>query len=214
MSSSVSHRRRNPRGAGDQLRIEIVAAARDLLVETGTESAVTLRAVARRVGIAAPSIYAHFDRPEKIVHAVVGETFELLHARIAQAHRAAATPRDRLIAGSRAYVAFGAEHPALYGLLFSRTHRYRDGPPAPTAVADLDGAAPFELLMGAVQECVDDGTSRANSALDAAVQIWVALHGLVVLRAGAPDFPWPDAERTEIELIGRLGRLVDRCDEK
>ena len=211
MSSSATSRTRNPRGSGAQLRDEIVQAARALLIESGTESAVTLRAVARRVGIAAPSIYAHFDSPEQIVRAVVTETFDLLQARIDQARWAASTPRDRLIAGCRAYLAFGAEHAALYGLLFTRarTARPTDRPVTrPPEVTDLDGAGPFELLLHGVQECIEDGSSTADSVLDAAVQIWVALHGLVQLRANEPEFPWPDAERTEIELISRLGRLT------
>lgn len=208
----MTSRPRNPRGSGAQLRDEIVRAARELLVESGTDAAVTLRAVARRVGIAAPSIYTHFDSPQQIVQAVVVETFGLLSARIDQARQAASTPRDRLIAGCRAYISFGVEHPALYGLLFAgaRTPRPPDRPPTRLPeVADLDGAGPFELLLQGVQACIDDGSSSADSVLDSAVQIWVALHGLVQLRANEPEFPWPDADRTEIELITRLGRLTE-----
>ncbi|WP_374213337.1 TetR family transcriptional regulator [Crossiella sp. SN42] len=41
------------------LRAEILAAAAGLINDGGDERAVTLRAVARRTGIAAPSIYLH-----------------------------------------------------------------------------------------------------------------------------------------------------------
>lgn len=205
----MTRRPRNPRGSGAQLRGEIMHAARALLVESGSESAVTLRAVARRVGIAAPSIYAHFDSSEQIVQAVVGETFGLLHARIDQARRTAPTARDRLVAGCRAYLTFGAEHPALYGLLFTRARMPRDPLPSrPPAVGDLDGAGPFGLLLQGVQDCIDDGSSDAVPALDTAVLIWVALHGLVQLRAGEPDFPWPDTDRTDNELVSRLAGLT------
>lgn len=43
--------------------------------ETGSEAAVTPRAIARTVGIAAPSIYAHFPDRESILLAVVQEAF-------------------------------------------------------------------------------------------------------------------------------------------
>lgn len=186
-------------------------AATALLIESGAESAVTLRAVARRVGIAAPSIYAHFDSPGHIVQAVVTETFGLLEAQIVAARDAASTPRARLVAGCRAYLAFGAEHSALYGLLFARGRTPRRPDPSSTrspALDDIDGSGPFGLLMQGTQDCIDDGSSSADSALETAVQIWVALHGLVQLRANEPDFPWPDADRTEAELIIRLGRLT------
>jgi AcrR family transcriptional regulator len=49
-------RARNRRGEGSKLRADILAAATRLLEQTGSEEAVTLRAVARQVGISAPSI--------------------------------------------------------------------------------------------------------------------------------------------------------------
>ena len=47
-------RRRNRRGEGDRLREEIVTAASQMIGEAGDDTALTLRGVARRIGIAAP----------------------------------------------------------------------------------------------------------------------------------------------------------------
>ena len=44
-------RRRAPRGSGDQLRDEILEATTELLLETGHAKAVSIRAVAQRVGV-------------------------------------------------------------------------------------------------------------------------------------------------------------------
>lgn len=54
----------NPRGQGPRLRQDILDAATALL---GREPAVavTLRAIARQAGVAAPSIYAHFPHRER-----------------------------------------------------------------------------------------------------------------------------------------------------
>jgi hypothetical protein len=59
-SRDVERRPRAPQGSGDQLRAEIIGAATALLVGSGNPEHVTLRAVARKVGIAAPSNYLHF----------------------------------------------------------------------------------------------------------------------------------------------------------
>jgi AcrR family transcriptional regulator len=81
----VAARPRSRRGEGRLLRTEILAAATELLDTNGDERALTLRAVARRVGIAAPSIYPHFpDRPA-IVLAVVRQGFVELADRIRSA---------------------------------------------------------------------------------------------------------------------------------
>ena len=71
-------RQRNARGQGARLTNEIVAAALSLIERTGSDEAVTLRAVAREVGIAAPSIYAHFADRDAIIIAAVLQVFDEL----------------------------------------------------------------------------------------------------------------------------------------
>src|SRR5450755_1847650 len=73
-----THRRRNARGEGVRLADDIVAGALALIERAGTDEAVTLRAVAREIGIAAPSIYAHFADRDAIVMAVVLRVFDEL----------------------------------------------------------------------------------------------------------------------------------------
>ena len=67
-------RARNPRGEGQRLRGDIVRAAAALLEEGEREAPIGLRDVARRVGVSAPSIYAHFADRDAVLLAVVQET--------------------------------------------------------------------------------------------------------------------------------------------
>jgi AcrR family transcriptional regulator len=53
-------RKRNPRGQGERLRDDIIEAASRLLADPAAPP-LTLRAVAREVGVAATSVYLHFD---------------------------------------------------------------------------------------------------------------------------------------------------------
>jgi AcrR family transcriptional regulator len=205
-------RTRNRRGEGERLRGEIVAAAAELLEATGDEGAVTLRAVARRVGITAPSIYAHFDSREAILDAVVAEAFPALAGRLRAASEAEDDPVARLRAGCAAYLAFAAEQPQRYRVLFQR----RPAPDAPKlqqaeSIEDIAGAEAFGWLVEAIRDCVDAGRSVSSSPVDSAVQLWVALHGYATLRAAANDFPWPDADALLDALISRLA-YVDPPD--
>jgi AcrR family transcriptional regulator len=211
-------RRRNPRGQGGQLRDEIVTAARELLIETGTDSAVTLRAIARKVGIAPPSIYAHFDTPDQIVEAVVTGTRSLLVRHLETARAGAEGARERLLADCHAYLVFGAEQPELYALLFSRprpkgstTEESVDQAVrrlAPivgeTVASQLAPAEAFSILLRDVADAMHDGTSGAQDALATATALWAALHGLILLRAHIPRFPWPPPGPLEEEIISRL----------
>src|SRR5712691_6873497 len=67
-------RQRNPRGQGERLRDDIIEAASRLLADPAAPP-LTLRAVAREVGVAATSVYLHFDDIESLVLAVADRRF-------------------------------------------------------------------------------------------------------------------------------------------
>lgn len=204
-------RRRNPRGSGQALREEILAAVREILVEEGYDSAVTLRGTARRVGIAAQSIYPHFSGPEEMVQAVTVATFGELGRTIADAKRGITDPQERLLTGCRAYIGFGVANVNLYGLLFRRNRLLRGQEARPDAPGEPDrrdpDAGPFALLVDGVRQCIADGSSHATSAVLTATQLWAAMHGLVMLRGNDYQFPWPDLDQLETGLIRSIAQL-------
>src|SRR5689334_11486362 len=103
-------RTRNPRGEGTRLRDEIVDGALHL-VDAGGPEAVTLRAVAREVGISAPSIYDHFADREAILAAAVQHGFAQLTAELEAARAGTDDPVAALDAGCAAYVRFAERNP-------------------------------------------------------------------------------------------------------
>ncbi|MCA1708231.1 MAG: TetR/AcrR family transcriptional regulator, partial [Actinobacteria bacterium] len=60
-------RSRARRGEGDKLREDIIEAAERLLVETGDQASVSIRAIARSAGVTPPSIYLHFADKEGLL---------------------------------------------------------------------------------------------------------------------------------------------------
>ena len=70
---------------------EIIATARRLLVASGPE-AVSLRAIAREMGMTAPGLYRYFGSHEDLVRHVIAGIFTELGADIGQAIDAAAPP--------------------------------------------------------------------------------------------------------------------------
>ena len=63
------------------------------------------------------------------------------------------------------------------------------------------------ILLAAVRNCIAAGVSRAPDPMQPAMALWVALHGYVALRDGAPGFPWPDGDALLDRLTGRLAEL-------
>ena len=213
-AAAVRKRRRNPRGQGARLTEDIVSGALALIERAGSE-AVTLRAVAREVGIAAPSIYAHFPDRDAVLMAVVVRIFDELTEAIEQGKEAAGQdPAGRLVAGCEAYVAFGLEHPARYGVLFSRQRPAapdycKPVPVGPDGRPVLEfGAETFALLVQAIEDCVTAGVSASTDVVADATAVWVALHGTISLRTALPRFPWPDPAVFVRQLVLPLAQVT------
>jgi AcrR family transcriptional regulator len=202
-------RDRNRRGEGARLRDDILAAATELLEQTGSEEAVTLRAVARQVGISAPSIYAHFADREAIVDAIVNAAFGDFNAAIKTAvdaaDQAGAGPLTRLRAGCAAYLEFAAERPNRYKLLFERRDLIVDAS-VPAQQLRLEG---FEQLVAAVRACVDAGISASDDPVRDATALWVALHGFATLQSLLPGFPWPAVDTMLDRIVTGLSQIND-----
>jgi AcrR family transcriptional regulator len=197
-------RERNRRGEGGRLRADILAGATELLEQEGSEEAVTLRAVARQVGISAPSIYTHFADREAIVEAIVDSAFADFNAAIYAAIEAGSGPLARLRAGCAAYLLFAAERPNRYKLLFERQmlDYAKDGPVPAIRIES------FDALVKSLQDCIDAGISASTDAHVDSVAIWVALHGYATLRAPMSGFPWPDTDVLLDRIIDGLGQIT------
>jgi AcrR family transcriptional regulator len=212
---SAQRHQRNARGQGTRLADDIVRGALALVERTGSDEAVTLRAVAREVGIAAPSIYAHFADREAIIMAAVVQVFDELAAAIEKAEATvSADPVQRLLAGCQAYLEYGLGHPARYGLLFAQrgvapADYCKPVPMGPDGAPVLAfGAEAFSLLLQAIQECVEAGVSASTNVLADATGVWVALHGAVTLRTALPEFPWPELAAFNRQLVLPLARVT------
>ena len=214
-SQSAQRHQRNARGQGTRLADDIVRGTLALVERTGSDEAVTLRAVAREVGIAAPSIYAHYADREAIIMAAVVQVFDELAAAIEKAEATvSADPVQRLLAGCQAYLEYGLGHPARYGLLFSQRgvapeDYCKPVPMGPGGTPVLAfGAEAFSLLLQAIQECVEAGVSASTDVLTDATAVWVALHGAVTLRTALPAFPWPELAAFNRQLVLPLARAT------
>jgi AcrR family transcriptional regulator len=201
-------RRRNRRGEGGKLREEIIAAAVEILDEEGDERAVTLRSVARRIGIAAPSIYPHFPDQPAIMLAVVRQEFDRLAATLrAAADSGGQDPRQRLLAVCHAYLDLAQTHPERYRTMFGGLWIAPAVGESSVTAEELVGLGTesLRILADALGDCVTAGQATSTDLASDAIALWLGLHGLAHQRAVTRTFPWPEdiAER----VIGALAHL-------
>ena len=167
-------------------RPAIVAAARDILERDGPDG-LTMRAIAKAVGIRAPSIYKHF--PDKAALEV-----ELIAAGLAETaaafETAVADAPDPIAALAATYRAWALDHPHLYRLINDRPL------PRERLPAGLEARAAQPLL-----EAVGGDLARARAT-------WGLAHGLTSLEL-ADRFP-NDADLAKAWAAGTAALSVRR----
>jgi AcrR family transcriptional regulator len=145
---------------------EIVAAARELLEAEGPE-ALSMRRVAERVGIRAPSIYKHLPDKEALEAALIGAGFEEWTAAFE-----GETPEEL----GRAYRAYAKRHPHLYRLMTERP------------------LARERLEPGVEERAARPIVDAVGGDADLARALWAFAHGMTILELNGRFPPGADLD--------------------
>jgi AcrR family transcriptional regulator len=171
-------RLRKPRNRyhhGD-LRSALLATAQRIVAEEGT-GALTLRELARRLGVSHAAPAHHFPDRAALLAAIAGEGFLRLHEALSKGVAGVVVrgPGARLLAAGRAYVAFALDDPGSFRVMFGPDVAELPRAPAPVAEA-ADGA--YRVLEQAVEELVGPRDPRVAPLTFAT---WSLLHGACTL---------------------------------
>lgn len=183
------------------MRAQLVQAGITALGRDGKEADVTIRGVARAVGIAAPSVYHHFPDQHALLAAVVAETFRQFEASLVDAIESETQPYRRVRAGLLAYLDYAATSPGNYRTIFSRER--------PSRLAEVGVAAGrlYELIATELAAAAGDEPA-SPSGRERTMWLWIELHGVADLRSSHPRFGWPVDDDLVTELLQRVGVVV------
>lgn len=201
---SAAQRVRNPWGQGERLRTEILDAAVRLFSEIEGEEALTIRGVARAVGIAPASIYQHFADKAELVRGVVEYDYDRLSAVMREADESV-DPDDvvgRVRAQMHAYCRFAFANPGHYRLMLGQRRiagREPGGRPRGPLLSIL------EAVIAAFDRCDRAGKRLRLPSERAAVMVFVGTHGRVALYHSGPS---ADSEDRILEFVDELISLV------
>ncbi|WP_019204293.1 TetR/AcrR family transcriptional regulator [Tsukamurella sp. 1534] len=206
MNASQSARER----ARAEITAEITASARTQLRDVGA-AALSLRAVARDLGMASSAVYRYFPSRDALLTALITEAYTALGDAVEGADASGAAPRERWIAVGHAVRDWARTHPHEYTLLYGSPVPGYHAPPETTAAAIRisgtfariaaagDGGAPapsgvLDDQLRAVAEAVAPEAGHAQLALG--VLAWTQVFGAVTF-----------------ELFGQFANTLEPADE-
>ncbi|WP_224246099.1 TetR/AcrR family transcriptional regulator [Hyalangium gracile] len=194
-----------------QLREQILAAARDIVVREGFRG-LSMRKLADAVEYAPATLYLHFQNRDEIAQELCAGGFQELWSFLEPA-ASVADPLERLRVAAERYVRFGVSHPETYSFIFL------EDPKITSAVLrgtpKEGGERSFHLLIGAFQELHTQGRLAPGADPQRLAEVlWAGLHGVVSLELTCSDFLQTPAEVLSASMLQSLltGMLLPGSD--
>lgn len=153
---------------GDLRAALIVEGLRQL--ELSGEGALSLRGLAKAVGVSPNAPYRHFVDKTALMGALAAEGFLLFADAIVAASVGEGLPALR--AQGHAYLDFAHSHPALYRLMFSPY-----GYSLTSDTCQREAGRAFACLVATAQKAQDSGWKPDRPLVDVVLAYWAALHG-------------------------------------
>ncbi len=174
------------------LQQALIEAAIALIAEKDVSS-LSLREVARRVGVSHAAPYRHFADKDALLAAVAREGFQgLSEAMKLGLQQAPPDPLKRLEATGMAYVGYAIAHPSYYRVMFG-AYRSEGYPSLEQASQEA-----FGVLVGVIVEGQGAGVVRSGEPRQLAWVAWSLVHGLAMLLI---DGQLPVTEGSAIESL-------------
>jgi AcrR family transcriptional regulator len=196
--------------ANSNLREACVEEAISIIADVGLAS-LSLREVARRLGVSHQAPYKHFPSRDHILAEVVGRAFASFSAQL-EKHARGSDPYEDLGNLGRSYLDYARKHPLQYQLMFGMP--LPDPKKHPDMMIKAEHA--FNMLQEAITKLPGHGPD-ANIELDA-LYVWSVVHGLAGLfetgaakKLGISKAKLADATNNALSRIGRsLGQHNNR----
>ena len=162
-----------------ELRDACIVAAQDMIAERGIEN-LSLRDVARRLGVSHQAPYKHYPSRDHLLAEVMRRCFQRFAAHL-DARPRFEDPEQDLESLGQQYLRYAQQHPLEYRLMFSTTW--------PEAAGELDlvrdATHAFDVLRGVLRRMHGESAAMRETVDLDALYIWSTVHGL----AGVLDNP-------------------------
>jgi AcrR family transcriptional regulator len=159
------------------LKEALIAAGLEILSEQGVEG-LSLRNVAKKVGVSHTAPYNHFSDKQALLAAISTAGHEQLYQTLSDTFKKSKTDCTEIIPEiAWAYLQFALDDPGRFKLMFSGALEEESNHPDYQQVA-LKNIAVLEQI---ITDCQASGQLPASQVQLAAIKLWSTVHGYTIL---------------------------------
>ena len=184
----------------NDLRNALIAEAIKVLGESGI-AGLTLRELARRLGVTHTAPYAHFADKQQLLTGVADVGFGLLAGELIDARNRHTDPADAFVALGVAYVRFAQKNPELYRLMFVAA----DLPTGEECKMSEQGERAFRVVVDAISQLE---MPLPVPLEELAVAAWATVHGVAMLEIDSRMKT--KTEKSSVELVTLASKVFLR----
>lgn len=185
----------------------------DVSLQLGTElgeDGLTMRAIARRLGVSATALYQHFESKAAILRELRFRGIENLDQYLISAFDRT-EPIARLESYATLYLRFSREHPWMYALLTQLPEDWGPGSAERREVSERT----VRYVAQALMQCREQGTLREGVSFETApLMLWASLHGVALLMSSGRlrgEHPLLPTQQDENAFIETYAKYAVRC---
>jgi AcrR family transcriptional regulator len=158
------------------LRLALLDAAVAQIKEVGVEK-LSLRGIARTVGVSQTAPYRHFKDKNELLAEVAAQAFLDLYQATSKYVRDDRSASDNIRSTGSAYLAFAIANPEKYKLMFGPSIQNRRNYANMVAAGDQS----FNVLISQVERGIFEGTFIKGCPMVLANTLWTQVHGMASL---------------------------------
>ncbi len=167
-------------------REDVIVGALAVVAAHGHD-ALSIRGLARELGVSAPALYEYIDSRDELLRTLAQRGYDGLRARWNEIE---GTEREWLVETGVAYVTFAVDEPGLFTVM----HRFSPGAIfGEPGIEHPAASALFDEGIGHIEAAIESGEIRDDEPLDIAMALWAAAHGVASVSLLVPDMENPEA---------------------